>query len=71
MPALKKAIDDADVASSETPPGRSQEWGQGFNTGRKMVQIRLQRSHKRGGIPEVELELQSPSDALEGRRQEQ
>lgn len=69
--ALKKAIDDADVASSETPPGRSQEWGQGFNTGRKMVQIRLQDAHKRGGIPEVELELQSPSDALEGRRQEQ
>lgn len=69
--ALKKAIDDADVAGSETPSGRSQEWGQGFNTGRKMVQIRLQRAQKRGGMPEVELELQSPNDALEGRRQEQ
>lgn len=69
--ALKKAIDDADVIDSETPLGRSKEWGEGFNTGRKIVQIRLQRANKRGGIPEVELELQSPNDALEGRRQEQ
>jgi hypothetical protein len=69
--ALKRAIDDADVIDSETPSGRSQEWKEGFNTGRKMVQIRLQRAQKRGGIPEVELELQSPNDALEGRRQEQ
>lgn len=69
--ALKKAIDDADVIESETPSGRSQEWGEGFNTGRKMIQIRLQRAQKRGGTPEVELELQTPNDALEGRRQEQ
>ncbi|HEV2800767.1 MAG TPA: hypothetical protein VGW12_09740 [Pyrinomonadaceae bacterium] len=70
--ALKKAIDDADVVDDgETPSGRSQEWGQGFNTGRKIIQIRLQRAQKRGGISEVELELQSPNDALEGRRQEQ
>lgn len=69
--ALKKSIDDAYVVDSEIPSGRSKEWGEGFNTGRKMVQIRLQRAQKRGGIPEVELELQSPNDALEGRRQEQ
>jgi hypothetical protein len=69
--ALKKAIDNADVIDSETPSGRSKEWEEGFNTGRKMVQIRLQRAQKRGGTPEVELELQSPNDALEGRRKEQ
>ncbi len=69
--ALKKAIDDADVIGSEKPSGRSQEWGEGFNTGRRIVQIRLQRAHKRGGIPEVELELQSANDALDGRRVEQ
>jgi len=69
--ALKKAIDDADIINSETPLGRSQEWGEGFNTGRKIVQMRLQRAHEKGGISEVELELQLPNDALEGRKKEQ
>jgi len=47
--------------------GGSSEWQDGFKTGVGLVRLRLKRAKQEGGLIRVELELQQPFDASEGR----
>jgi hypothetical protein len=49
---------EAGVVNVEPPPGRSEEWTEGFRVGRNSVTGQLKRAQTKGGLGQIEIELQ-------------
>jgi len=53
-----------------TPSGHTAQWEDGFRMGSAILRNRLHHAHEKGGAPQLEVELQQPYDALQGRKKQ-